>query len=159
MGYQIDKLDRAILRRLQADSRTAFLEIARELGVSGGTIHARVNRMREEGIICGSRILLDYERLGFGVTAFVGITLVKASSCAQLLERFDGIPEIVEVHYTTGAYSLFIKVVVPTMQDLHLLLFERLQGESDEIQSTETFVVLSTSLHRDVSVESLPASP
>jgi Lrp/AsnC family transcriptional regulator for asnA, asnC and gidA len=152
MSYQIDSLDREILRRLQADSRRPFLEIARELQVSGGTIHTRVNRMREEGIIHGSCILLDYERLGYRISAFVGIRLVRASSCVEIQERCKAIPEIVEVHYTTGTYGLFIKVVVPTMQDLHQLLFGKLQGESDEIQSTETFVVLSTTLHREVAV-------
>jgi Lrp/AsnC family transcriptional regulator for asnA, asnC and gidA len=152
MGYEIDSLDRQILRRLLADSRTPFLEIARDLGVSGGTIHARFKRMREAGLIRGSRILLDNERLGLRVTAYIGIKLVRASSCANLQDRLRTMPEIVEVHYTTGTYALFAKVVVASMQDLHRLLLERLQGESDEIQSTETFVVLNTAVDREAAV-------
>jgi Lrp/AsnC family transcriptional regulator, regulator for asnA, asnC and gidA len=145
MEYEIDRLDRQILQVLQADSRKPFLEIARELKVSGGTIHARMARMREVGIVKGSKIIIDYEKLGFSVSTFVGIKLARAGSCGDIQERLREIPEIVEVHYTTGAYSLLIKIVVPSMRDLYKLLSGRLQN-LDEIQSTETFIILNTSL-------------
>lgn len=156
--YQIDSLDREILRRLQADSRTPFLEIARDLTVSGGTVHARVGRMRELGIIRGSRVVLDYERLGFGVTAFAGLKLSRASACSAVQERLAGLEEVVEVHYTTGTYSLLIKVVVPGMSELYELLSERLQALED-VQSTETFVVLNTALSREIALDALEVGP
>lgn len=146
---EIDSLDREILKRLQRDSRTSFLEIARDLGVAGGTIHARVGRMREIGLITGSRIEIDYRRLGYTIQAFIGLKLVKAHDCGTLMEKMVSLPEVLEVHYTTGAYSLFIKIMAKSMKDLHALLFDRLQS-FEEIQSTETFVILDTSLDREM---------
>ena len=146
---EIDSLDRAILRKLQASGRVSYLEIARDLAVSGGTIHARVSRMREAGLICGVRTVIDYERLGYTVRAFIGLKLVRAHDCGRLIGKLETVPEVLEIHYTTGAYSLLIKLVAKSMQDLHALLFERLQG-FDEIQSTETFVILDTSLDREL---------
>lgn len=143
----IDEIDRAILRILQSDARESFIEIARNLGVSGGTVHARVGRMKELGLIKGSALLVDYAKLGYSVEAFIGLKLVRAHDCGTLMAKLETLPEVLEVHYTTGAYSLFIKVMARSMQDLHLILFERLQG-FDEIQSTETFVILDTSLSR-----------
>ncbi len=143
----IDEIDRAILRILQSDARESFIEIARNLGVSGGTVHARVGRMRELGLIKGSALLVDYAKLGYSVEAFIGLKLVRAHDCGTLMAKLETLPEVLEVHYTTGAYSLFIKIMARSMQDLHHILFERLQG-FDEIQSTETFVILDTSLSR-----------
>lgn len=143
----IDETDRAILRILQSDARESFIEIARNLGVSGGTVHARVGRMKELGLIKGSALLVDYAKLGYSVGAFIGLKLVRAHDCGTLMAKLETLPEVLEVHYTTGAYSLFIKVMARSMQDLHHILFERLQG-FDEIQSTETFVILDTSLSR-----------
>lgn len=151
MNYEIDDLDRGILRRLQADGRAHFLDLARELGVSGGTIHARVNKMKAEGIIRGTKVLVDPAALGFGVQAFVGIILSKAGLSAKTRERLKALPEIVEVHYTTGTYSLLAKVIVKTIPDLYALLSQKLQG-IEAIQSTETFVILDTSVDRDIGV-------
>jgi len=146
---ELDTLDREILKKLQADSRKTFIEIARELSVSGGTVHARVGRMKDAGIISGSRICIDYQKLGYSIQSFIGIKLVKAHDASSLMPRLESINEVLEVHYTTGAYSLFIKVMVPSMKDLHSLLFDRLQS-FDEIQSTETLIILNTSLDRDM---------
>lgn len=143
----LDDLDRQILKRLQSDARASFLEIARELGVAGGTVHARLARLRGCGLVSGSSVTIDYTKLGYSVWAFIGIKLVRAHDCGTLMDKLEGIPEVLEVHYTTGAYSLFIKVMARSMKDLHALLFDRLQG-LDEIQSTETFIILDTSLDR-----------
>jgi len=147
--YEIDSLDLAILEYLQADSRTAYTEIARALEISGGTVHSRIDRMKELGIIMGSKVIIDYGKLGFNVTAFVGITLSKAGSFKKIQKQLHSIPEMVEVHYTTGTYSLFAKVVAKSMQDLYILLSEKLQ-RLGEVQSTETFVILNTPVNRDL---------
>jgi len=156
---EIDALDGEILKRLQSDARASYLEIARELGVAGGTIHARLARMKAEGLIRGSMLALDYSKLGYSIKAFIGLKLVRAHDCGSLMEKLATIDEVLEVHYTTGAYSLFIKVMATSMKDLHALLFDKLQG-FDEIQSTETFVILDTSLDRELPLRSptwLPA--
>jgi Lrp/AsnC family transcriptional regulator for asnA, asnC and gidA len=151
MSYEIDSLDRRILSYLLADARTPFLEIARTLKVSGGTIHGRVARLREEGIIKGSKVIVDHEKLGYSVTAFIGITLAKAGSSRTVQGELERIPEIVELHYTTGNYSLFAKIVVPGMRQLYEFLSNKLQTLED-IQSTETFIVLDSSVQRDLTL-------
>ena len=149
MSCEIDEIDRQILRRLQADARTPYLEIARDLRVAGGTIHARVQRLKEEGVIRGARLDLDPAKLGYEVAAFVGVKLVRARDCAAVQAALEEVPEVVEIHYTTGVYSLLVKVLARSMPDLHRLLSEKLQAR-EEIRSTETFVVLDTSIQRDL---------
>lgn len=146
--YPIDKVDREILSRLLQDSRRSYQDIARELIVSGGTIHVRTNKMKEAGVIKGSRIVVDFTRLGLEVTAFVGINLGSARDYQTLLPKLKKLPEVTEVHYTTGQYSLFVKVVTKSTRDLHLFLIEKLQSIK-EIQSTETLISLDNPIDRD----------
>ena len=152
MTSDIDTLDLSILEYLQVDSRRPYLEIARNLNVSGGTVHARINKMKELGIIQGSKIIIDYEKLGFSIFSFVGVKLAKAGSTNEVQAALKAIPEIVEIHYTTGSYSLLLKVVARSMQDLYRLLSLSLQ-RIDDIQSTETFVVLNSTLMREPSLK------
>lgn len=144
----IDDLDRAILNRLQEDSRISFQEIARELIVSGGTIHVRVNKMKEEGIIQGSKLVIDFQKLGLEVTSFVGINLASAGDYPSALKKLKKFPEITEVHYTTGNYSMFVKVVTKSTKDLHHFLTEKLQP-IPEVHSTETLISLDSPVVRD----------
>ena len=146
--YQLDDVDREILKRLIEDSRTSFQEIARELIVSGGTIHVRVNKMKEAGIITGSKLKVDFTRLGLEVAAFVGINLRSAGDYKTVLDKLDALPEIVDVHYTTGNYSMFVKVLAKNTKELHLFLIERLQA-IPEVQSTETLISLDNPITRD----------
>lgn len=149
--FEIDNLDRKILDELRLDSRKSFQEIARKLAVSGGTIHVRVNKLREAGIIRGTRLLLAPELLGFDICAFIGINLHKAGDHIAVLKKLRSMPEVVEAHFTTGSYSLFIKVYVATTAGLHRFLVEKLQP-IDEVQSTETLISLDNPIDRAVSV-------
>ncbi len=148
MEYQIDSLDRRLLNLLREDSRRPYLEIARELGVSGGTIHQRIAKLKDAGVVTGSRLTIDYGLLGHNVSALVGICLARAGASNQIRDQLLEIPEIVELYYTTGTYSLLVKVVTRSMQDLYKLLSGRLQS-FDDVQSTETFVILDTAVQRD----------
>jgi Lrp/AsnC family transcriptional regulator for asnA, asnC and gidA len=148
MKYRIDSLDKKILDALRADSRLPYLEIARELGVSGGTIHQRMAKLKEAGIVTGGGLTIDYQALGFEVSALVGIRLGRAGASGDIKDHLRSIPEIVEIHYTTGTYSLLVKVVVRTMAELYAFLSGKLQAFED-IQSTETFVILETAVQRE----------
>ncbi|PKK89438.1 MAG: transcriptional regulator AsnC [Candidatus Wallbacteria bacterium HGW-Wallbacteria-1] len=145
----IDTLDRQILAELMNDSRKPFQEIARNLCVSGGTIHVRVNRMRELGIITGSRLMVDHSLLGYDVTALVGINLVNAGDYKKVIESVRKMDEVIEAHYTTGGYSLIIKVIARSTRGLHWFLVEKLQPLK-EIQSTETMISLEMPIHRAI---------
>lgn len=149
--FPIDKVDREILTRLLQDSRRSYQDIARELIVSGGTIHVRTNKLKEAGVIKGSRVVVDFARLGLEVTAFVGVNLGSARDYQVVLPALKRLPEVTEVHYTTGQYSLFIKVVAKTTRDLHLFLIEKLQAIK-EIQSTETLISLDNPINRDPAI-------
>jgi Lrp/AsnC family transcriptional regulator for asnA, asnC and gidA len=150
--YKIDNLDIKILSILQENSRRSFQEIARELVVSGGTIHVRTNRLKELGVIKGSRIILDYPKLGFDVTAFIGINLHNACDSPSVLTKLKGMDEITEVHYTTGSYSLFVKAVLRSTLGLKTFLVEKLQL-IEEIQSTETLISLDEPISRDIKLD------
>ena len=148
MEYQIDTLDRKILGLLRADSRLPYLEIARDLGVSGGTIHQRMAKLKEAGIVTGSKLAIDYRALGYDVSALVGIRLARAGASGEVMDQLKSMSEIVEIHYTTGTYSLLVKVVVRTMAELYTFLSGNLQAFED-IQSTESFVILETAVQRE----------
>ncbi len=147
----LDELDYQILEILIKDSRTPYLEIARHCHVSGGTIHVRMNKMQEMGLIKGTRLILDTSKLGYDVCCFIGIFLNKASSYPDVLEQLKEIKEIVELHYTTGAYSIFIKVMCKSISNLQDLLMNRLQVISG-VQSTDTFITLSQPIDRNISL-------
>ncbi|MBU3160266.1 Lrp/AsnC ligand binding domain-containing protein [Clostridium frigoris] len=146
----LDELDYQILKILIKDSRIPYLEIARNCHVSGGTIHVRMNKMQEMGLIKGARLILDTSKLGYDVCCFIGIYLNKASSYPDVLEQLKEIKEIVELHYTTGAYSIFIKVMCKSISNLQDLLMNRLQVISG-VQSTDTFITLSQPIDRNIS--------
>ncbi|MCB2342184.1 Lrp/AsnC ligand binding domain-containing protein [Clostridium estertheticum] len=146
----LDELDYQILEILIKDSRIPYLEIARNCHVSGGTIHVRMNKMQEMGLIKGARLILDTSKLGYDVCCFIGIYLNKASSYPDVLEQLKEIKEIVELHYTTGAYSIFVKVMCKSISNLQDLLMNRLQIISG-VQSTDTFITLSQPIDRNIS--------
>lgn len=150
--YEIDSLDKEILEYLKEDARMPYTEIAKKMIVSGGTIHQRINKMTEAGIILGSKILIDYKKLGFGVTTLLGIYLQSAKDLSQVVEKLNGFSEVVEIYYTTGSYALIIKAVTKTTDDYYLFLMRKLQA-IPEIQSTESFICLSQPLDRDISLK------
>ncbi len=131
-NYEIDKLDRQILRMLMKDSRTPFLEIARHLDVSGGTIHQRVEKMKEEGIITGSKLTVDLKKLGYGITVLLGVHLNSTKCLKTVMPKLKAISEITEIYYTTGNYSLIIKAHAKDISDFHHFLVNKLQ-QIDEV--------------------------
>ena len=145
----LDELDYQILDILIKDSRTPYLEIARQCHVSGGTIHVRMNKMQEMGLIKGTKLIIDTSKLGYDVCCFIGIYLDKASFYPNVLEQLKEIKEVVELHYTTGAYSIFIKVICKSISHLQDLLMNKLQV-IEGVQSTDTFISLSQPIDRNI---------
>ena len=117
MGKQndLDKLDKQILSILMKNSKIPYTEIAKQLFVSGGTIHVRMKKLEEAGIVSGYHLKVDHTRLGYDIAAFLGIYLDKSSLYDQVAEELDKIPEVVGAHYTTGLYKIFQRVFVPTV--------------------------------------------
>lgn len=139
--YQIDNVDKQILNILINDARVPYLEIARKLVVSGGTIHQRVEKMKNAGIIEGSQLKLNLKGLGFDVTVFIGVHLKSSQELHKVIEKLREMPEVLEAHYTTGNYSLFLKVSTRSTSDFHQFLIEKLQP-LEQVQATESFISL-----------------
>ena len=125
-NYQLDDLDLQILDILIKDCRTPYLEIARMCHVSGGTIHVRMKKMEELNIIKGSRILLNLPKLGYDVCCFVGIYIDKTSSYTEVVNEMSKINEVVELHLTTGDYTVFAKVICKNISDLQDILLNKI---------------------------------
>jgi Lrp/AsnC family transcriptional regulator for asnA, asnC and gidA len=150
--YEIDTVDKQILDYLKEDARMPYTEIAKKLIVSGGTIHQRINKMTEAGIIKGSKLVIDYGKLGYGVTTLLGIYLQSAKDLSLVVEKLKGFNEVVEVYYTTGSYALIVKAKTKTTDDLYLFLRRKMQA-IPEIQSTESFICLNQPVDRDISLK------
>lgn len=145
----IDHLDQQILRVLIKDARVPYAEMAKNFGVSPGTIHVRVEKMRQAGIIEGTKIRIDEKKLGYDVCCFIGVILKSAKDYDKVIHQLEQIPEVVEAYYTTGNYSIFIKVMTHTITELHQVLVTKIQL-IDEIQSTETLISMQNPISRDI---------
>ena len=140
-NYQIDNIDRGILSELMINAKVPYTEIAKKLIVSAGTIHVRMKKMEEAGIVKNSRLHINYELLGFDLTAFLGIYLEKGSTYTDVIQQLNLIPEIVEAHYTTGVYSIFAKIRCKNTKHMRQILNEEIQSIKG-IQRTETIISL-----------------
>lgn len=149
---EIDSLDEKILRLITKNARIPFLEVARECGVSGAAIHQRVQRLFNIGVLTGSEFIVNPQKLGYNTCAYMGIYLEKAKYHTQVVAAMREIPEIVECHYTTGQYAIFIKIQTKTNKHLKKIIDEKLQ-EIEGIARTETFVSLEMDFKRQVQVQ------
>ena len=146
---EIDDLDRQILAKLTVDGKTPYTDLAKQLYVSSGTIHVRMKKMEQLGIVQGSTLIVDYAKMGYDITAFLGIHLDKSSLYDEVSDALKTIPEIVDAHYTTGLYSIFIKIVCKDTNHLRQILHDKIQKIAG-IQRTETFISLDQSINRPV---------
>lgn len=148
---QIDNIDLQILSILMNDATTPYTEIAKELVVSSGTVHVRMKKLQELGIVTGSNLLISPQKIGYDVCAFIGIYLQKGSEYREAVEKMKEIPEVVELHYTTGNYSMFAKVICRDTNHLRGVLNEKLQAIPG-IQRTDTIISLEESIKRQISL-------
>ena len=150
-NYQLDYLDLQILDILIKDCRTPYLEIARMCHVSGCTIHVRMKKMEELNIIKGSRILLNLPKLGYDVCCFVGIYIDKTSSYTEVVNEMSKINEVVELHLTTGDYTVFAKVICKNISDLQDILLNKI-NVIHGIQRTDTIISLNQPIDRNITI-------
>ena len=147
----VDQLDRQILSILMRNAKRPYTEIAQQLYVSGGTIHVRMKKMEEAGIVRSYNLDIDPEKLGYDVIAFLGIYLDKSSLYDEVASQLAAIPEVVSAHYTTGQYSIFAKIICQDTNHLRDVLHDKIQL-IDGIQRTETFISLQESINRPLNI-------
>lgn len=148
---QLDDLDRNILAILMKNASIPYTEIAKQLHVSGGTVHVRMNKLEQKGIVIGSNVRIDHSKLGYDISAFLGIYLNKSSLYEEVVKELIAIPEIVNAHYTTGNYSIFAKIVCKDTNHLRQVLHDKIQ-QIRGIQRTETFISLEESINRPLDI-------
>lgn len=153
---QFDTLDLNILRLLSGNARKPYLEIARECGVSGAAIHQRIQRMYANGVIRGAESLIDPESIGYETCAYVGIFLRDPAQVSSVIEKLQRIPEIVECHFTTGQYDIFIKLFARNND--HLLDILQNQIQDLGLARTETLISFKQVFRRPMAVQD-PVAP
>lgn len=151
MSMKIDGIDKIIIKRLVEDARTPILSIAREVGISGAAIHQRLKKLEQSDLINGYKLEINPRSLGYTTTAFVGIFLEASSLYSSAIKRLNAIPEIVESHYTTGNYAIFIKILCKNNDDLMHLLNKDIQSIKG-VSRTETFISLDQQINRQIHI-------
>lgn len=148
----IDEVDIKILSLLMQNANMPYTEIGKKIHVSGGTVHVRMTKMEEAGIVVGSQLVIDHTKLGWDISAFLGIYLDKSSLYEEVAKQLTEIPEVVSINYTTGIYSIFAKIVCRDTVHLREVLHDKIQ-KVQGIQRTETFISLEESLNRSVPLQ------
>lgn len=148
---KIDNLDKKILSILSKNARMPFKDVAAKCGVSRAAIHQRVQRLIEEGVITGSGYYVNPKSLGYSTCTYVGLNLERGSMYKEVVERLSTIPEIVECHFTTGPYTMLLKLYAKDNEQLMDLLNNQMQ-RIPGVVSTETLISLEQSIKREIPV-------
>ena len=149
----LDQLDKQILKLISEDARIPFLEVARACGVSGAAIHQRIQKLTSMGILKGSQFIIDPEKVGFETCAFIGLNLKHPEAFDSVVEKLKEIPEVVECHYTTGDYDLFIKIYAANNHHLLTIIHDKLQPLG--LASSQTLISFHTAISRQLPIDGL----
>jgi Lrp/AsnC family transcriptional regulator, regulator for asnA, asnC and gidA len=147
----LDKLDLQIIQAMMEDAEVSYADLGKQFFVSGGTIHVRIKKLEELGIVQGKRLAVDLKVLGYDIIAFIGIYLEKSSMYDNVAQALKSIPQVVRVNYTTGNYSMFVEIVCKDIQQLRFVLHDELQ-KIKGIERTETLISLEESFSRNVRI-------
>ncbi|MBS1613048.1 MAG: Lrp/AsnC ligand binding domain-containing protein [Bacteroidetes bacterium] len=151
LNYEIDNTDIQILNILMENAFTPYTEIGKKLFISAGTVHVRMNKLEKLGIVRPPQLQLDLTKLGMDITAFIGIYLVRSDMYDKVVTQLKKIDEVLSCNYTTGNYSLFLKMVCRDTQHLRVVLHDKIQ-KIDGISRTETLISLEESFNRPMQI-------
>ena len=152
--HHLDSLDKKILRMIAEDARVAFLEVARACNVSGAAIHQRIQKLSNLGILKGSQFIIDPEKIGYETCAYIGLNLKDPSSFDNVVDALRKIPEVVECHYTTGDYDMFIKIYALNNHHLLNIIQDKLQPLG--LSRSETIISFGSAFTRRLPIVDLP---
>lgn len=152
MGHhQLDSLDEQILKLVADNARIPFLEVARACNVSGAAIHQRIQKLSNLGILKGSQYVLDPQKIGYQTCAYIGVYLKDPATFKHVAEEMQMIPEIVECHFTTGKYDMFIKIYAKNNRHLMRIIHDKLQPLG--LARTETLISFDEYIKRQIPVD------
>ena len=147
----IDGIDKTILKELMEDAKKPILEIAKNIGITGAAVHQRLRKLEKSGLIEGSKLIIDPRMLGYKTMAFVGVYLDKAVSNPQAVKKLNEISEVIECHYTTGNWSIFLKILCRDNEHLMQVLNKDIQA-IEGVSRTETFISLNQQIKRQIKI-------
>ena len=155
-NQKIDKLDKQILTMIAEDARVPFLEVARACNVSGAAIHQRIQKLSNAGIIKGSKFIIDSEKIGYETCAYIGLNLKNPENFDVVVEELQKIPEVVECHYTTGDFDLFIKIYALNNHHLLNIIHDKLQPLG--LARSESIISFNTAINRQIPIVNIPVT-
>ena len=151
MGYcELDSLDEQILKLIASNARIPFLEVARACNVSGAAIHQRIQKLTSMGVLKGSEYILAPEKIGYETCAYIGLYLKDPEQFDGVVKALEKIPEVVECHYTTGKYDMFIKIYAKNNHHLLSIIHDKLQPLG--LSRTETLISFHEAIHRQMPI-------
>ena len=155
MAYQkTDNLDKQILRMIAEDARVPFLEVARACNVSGAAIHQRIQKLTSMGILKGSQFVIDPEKIGYETCAYIGLNLKNPENFDAVVNKLREIPEVVECHYTTGDFDMFIKIYAINNHHLLNIIHDKLQPLG--LSRSETIISFNSAISRQLPIIDIP---
>lgn len=152
--HNLDLLDKKILRLIAEDARIPFLEVARSCNVSGAAIHQRILKLTNLGILKGSRFIIDPEKVGYETCAYIGLYLQNPAKFDDVVDELRKIPEVVECHYTTGGFDMFIKIYARNNHHLLNVIHDKLQPLG--LSRSETVISFNAAINRQVPIDDIP---
>lgn len=156
MDNKLDKLDRQILQLIAQDARIPVLEVARICSVSGAAIHQRIQKLTAMGVLQGSQFIIDPEKIGYETCAFIGLNLKNPENFDAVVDRLREIPEVVECHYTTGNFDMFIKIYALNNHHLLDIIHDKLQPLG--LASSETLISFHSAIDRQLPIDMIMAA-
>lgn len=151
--HNLDLLDKKILRLIAEDARIPFLEVARSCNVSGAAIHQRIQKLTNLGILKGSRFIIDPEKVGYETCAYIGLYLQNPAKFDDVVDELRKIPEVVECHYTTGGFDMFIKIYARNNHHLLNVIHDKLQPLG--LSRSETVISFNAAINRQVPIDDI----
>lgn len=151
--HNLDLLDKKILRLIANDARIPFLEVARSCNVSGAAIHQRIQKLTNLGILKGSQFIIDPEKVGYETCAYIGLYLQNPAKFDDVVEELRRIPEVVECHYTTGGFDMFIKIYATNNHHLLQIIHDKLQPLG--LSRSETIISFNAAINRQLPLADL----
>ena len=155
-SQRLDRLDKQILRLIAEDARIPFLEVARACNVSGAAIHQRIQKLTNAGILKGSQFVIDPEKIGYETCAYIGLNLKNPERFDGVVEELKKIPEVVECHYTTGDFDMFIKIYALNNHHLLNIIHDKLQPLG--LSRSETIISFNSAIDRQLPIIDIPVS-
>ncbi|MBO5233591.1 MAG: Lrp/AsnC ligand binding domain-containing protein [Prevotella sp.] len=152
--YKLDSLDKKIIELVLKDARIPFLEVARECKVSGAAIHQRIQKLTNLGILKGSQYIVDPEKIGYETCAYIGLYLKDPERFDEVVEALRDIPEVVECHYTTGGFDMFIKIYAYNNHHLLNVIHDKLQPLG--LSRSETIISFNEAISRPIAIMDAP---